>query len=42
VARLKQLGVIPIANSPDDARAYLTKERELLRDLGKSNGITLN
>jgi tripartite-type tricarboxylate transporter receptor subunit TctC len=42
VARLRQLGVIPIANSPDDARAYLTKERELLRDLGKSNGITLN
>ena len=42
VERLRQLGVIPIANSPEDARTYLTKERETLRQLGASNGITLN
>ena len=42
VERLAKLGVVPIANSPDDARAYLAKEREILRQLGKSNGITLN
>ncbi len=42
VERLAKLGVVPIANSPDDARAYLAKEREILQQLGKSNGITLN
>jgi tripartite-type tricarboxylate transporter receptor subunit TctC len=42
VERLRQLGVVAIANSPDEARAYLAKERETLRTLGKSNGITLD
>jgi tripartite-type tricarboxylate transporter receptor subunit TctC len=42
VARLRQLGVIPIANTPDEARVYLAKEREILRQLGASNGISLN
>ena len=42
VEKLAKLGVIPIANSPDDARVYLAKERDVLRKLGASNGITLN
>ena len=42
VEKLAKLGVIPIANSPDDARAYLAKERDVLRKLGASTGITLN
>ena len=42
VERLAKLGVVPIANSPDDARAYLVKERDILRQLGPSNGISLN
>ena len=42
VERLKQLGVIPIADTPDEARAYLARERDVLRKLGQSNGITLN
>jgi tripartite-type tricarboxylate transporter receptor subunit TctC len=42
VEKLAKLGVIPIANSPDDARVYLAKERDVLRKLGASTGITLN
>jgi tripartite-type tricarboxylate transporter receptor subunit TctC len=42
VEKLAKLGVIPIANSPDDARVYLAKERDVLRKLGASNGIALN
>lgn len=42
VEKLAKLGVIPVANSPEDARIYLSKERETLQQLGKSNGITLN
>ena len=42
VEKLAKLGVIPIASSPDDARTYLAKERDVLRKLGASNGISLN
>ena len=42
VEKLAKLGVVPIANSPDDARIYLAKERDVLRKLGASNGISLN
>ena len=42
VERLRKLGVIPVANSPDDARTYLANEREVLRKLGSSNGIKLD
>ncbi|MDQ8729189.1 tripartite tricarboxylate transporter substrate binding protein [Bradyrhizobium sp. LHD-71] len=42
IEKIAKLGVIPMANSPDDARVYLANERDTLRKLGTSNGISLN
>jgi len=42
IAKLAKLGVTPIVSSPDEANLYLAKERDLLRKLGASNGISLN
>ena len=42
IDKLAKLGVVPVANSPGQARVYLANERDVLRKLGTSNGIKLD